>query len=82
MWPKLSAGQRALLLEKLAELEHEQWMEWSKHLNQTENLSEERQKRWKAMWVPYDQLTVAQKENDRIWARKALAIIEEMLEYE
>jgi len=61
-------------LEELAALEHEQWIAWSKSLVRTEVLSKERVKRWQNLWVPYDELTEAQKEQDRMWARKAIAI--------
>ena len=63
------------LRERLAELEHEQWMAWSKHLAETEQLNPERLASWKPMWVPYAQLTEEQKEQDREWADKVLAIV-------
>jgi hypothetical protein len=63
------------LLEELAKLEHEQWIEWSKSLASKEKLSEERLKRWKEMWVPYENLAEEQKEQDRAYARKAMRLI-------
>jgi hypothetical protein len=63
------------LLEKLAELEHEQWHEWSKSIYLNESLSALRITRWKRLWKPYNELTEEQKEQDRIWARKVLEII-------
>lgn len=63
------------LLEALAALEHDQWIEWSKSIAKSENLSPERLERWGKLWVPYDQLTEDQKEQDRVWARKTLAEI-------
>lgn len=63
-------------IEKLAELEHEQWVEWSKALVQSEKrLSFARIERWKKLWKPYAQLTEEEKEQDRIYARKVYAII-------
>lgn len=63
-------------IEKLAELEHEQWVEWSKALVQSEKrLSFARIERWKKLWVPYSQLTEEEKEQDRIYARKVLALV-------
>ena len=61
-------------MEELAAIEHEQWVFWSKTLAETENLSPERLARWKALWIPYEQLTEETKEHDRVWARKVLAV--------
>lgn len=67
------------IIEKLSELEHEQWVEWSKELAEKENLSKKRLKRWKKCWIPYSQLSGRQKEFDRIWARKAIKIIGDII---
>lgn len=61
-------------LERLAELEHEQWMEWSKAV--ADEVSPERRARWGKYWVPYDQLSEEVKEQDRVWARKVIAVFE------
>ncbi len=58
------------LLERLAELEHEQWMAWSQSV--ATEVSTERRKRWQACWVAYQDLPEEIKELDRIWARKVL----------
>lgn len=63
------------LVEKLAELEHEQWMEWSKSV--AGEVSESRLSKWELYWVPYDELSEPVKEQDRIWARKVLKILQE-----
>lgn len=63
------------LAEKLAELEHEQWMEWSKSV--AGEVSESRLARWELYWVPYSELSEAVKEQDRVWARKVLAVLSE-----
>ena len=63
-----------ILREKLAELEHEQWMEWSKYLSEKELLSIERLKHWQNLWKPYNELPESEKDQDRIWADKVLAI--------
>jgi len=63
------------LREALASIEHDQWMAWSKNLSGMEVLSEDRLDRWEASWVPYDQLTEAQKDMDREWADKVLAAL-------
>ena len=41
-----------LLLERLAELEHEQWMAWSRSV--ADEVMPERRRRWEATWVPYN----------------------------
>lgn len=63
------------LIEALADLEHEQWIEWSKSLAQNEDLSPERVARWEKLWIPYALLTEEQKEQDRVYARKALDLL-------
>ena len=60
------------LLERIAELEHEQWEEWSKNIAETETISEDRLTRWKTMWIPYSELTEEQKDQDREYAKKVL----------
>jgi len=58
------------VLERLAELEHEQWMAWSQSV--AGEVSAERRQRWQACWVPYQDLPEEVKELDRLWARKVL----------
>ena len=70
------------LIEKLAALEHQQWVEWSKELSEKEQLSEERQKRWQTLWVPYNELPENMKDHDRKWAKKVIAILLESLNYQ
>ena len=65
------------LLEKLAEIEHEQWVSWSKAIAQQEKISERRLKRWRKLWIPYEQLPEEIKEEDRIWARKVIEVIKQ-----
>ncbi len=66
------------LLEKLAALEHEQWMFWASALAASEpNISEERRKRWARLMVPYEDLPEQAKEDDRILARKVLKVLRE-----
>jgi len=38
------------LLEALSELEHDQWIDWSKNIADTENITKKRHERWKGMW--------------------------------
>lgn len=64
--------------ERLAELEHSQWCEWSQHLvSGGENISEVRLMRWRRLWVPYSRLSEAAKEADRDYADRVIkALIE------
>ena len=63
------------IMEKLAELEHDQWVCWSKALSEDEILSLERLTRWKELWIPYRDLPEITKNQDRMWARKAWEIM-------
>lgn len=63
------------LLESLASLEHDQWVEWAKNIIKSENISKERVERWKKLFVPYENLSDDMKEKDREWGRKVLSII-------
>lgn len=62
-------------IEALAELEHDQWVMWSKDIAAKEQLSPERLARWESLWVPYGELSEEMKEQDRIWARKSIAAL-------
>ena len=61
--------------EKIAALEHDQWVEWSQSLAKAEMISEERLARWKTTWKPYEQLTEEQKAVDRKYAVKVFDLI-------
>jgi hypothetical protein len=63
------------LVERLAALEHDQWVEWSKKIAASETLSPERLARWTHLWCPYADLPEEVKEYDRVLARKVLGII-------
>lgn len=64
------------LREKLAELEHDQWVAWSRSLVASENISTERVERWSKFWVPYKKLSEEQKETDRVWADRVMKLLE------
>ena len=66
-------AEQADLVERLAELEHEQWVSWSKAI--VNEVPEERRRRWQACWVPYRDLPEDIKEQDRVWARRVLALL-------
>ena len=74
----LTSEQKNKIIEKLAELEHYQWVKWSSSLANAEMLSGERIERWKELWIAYHRLTEEQKEQDRVWARKSIQLIEEL----
>jgi hypothetical protein len=57
-------------IERVAEIEHEQWMAWSKSV--ADEVSPERRARWEKYWVPYRDLPEDVKELDREWARKVI----------
>jgi hypothetical protein len=68
---------RKNLLEALSWYEHLQWMDWSKSLAESECLSSNRMKRWQGLWIPYNELTEEQKDQDRIRAREIMAIVKD-----
>lgn len=84
------------LREELSELEHEQWVHWSKYLAlELSNIRESMRngktikaklligskiKRWKPNWKAYSKLDEPTKDYDREWADKALAIIDRHLD--
>ncbi|WP_177209077.1 hypothetical protein [Natronobacterium haloterrestre] len=68
------------LRERLAALEHRQWMEWSQHLAAEEDLSDDRLKRWESLWIPYAELSEEMKDHDREWADKVLDEVRALLD--
>lgn len=71
-------GHRTELRERLAALEHEQWTRWTHTLAESEPLSAERLYGWNAQWVPYDELSEADKDLDREWADRVIEVLNEM----
>lgn len=65
------------LRELFAELEHEQWLEWSRELAASEDVSEERLARWRPRWVDYWELSEADKDLDRAYADRILAVLDQ-----
>ncbi len=70
-----------ILIEQLAELEHLQWMEWSKQISDTEKISPMRIARWQKLWIPYSELPEEMKEQGRKWARRSFDISRDFVEY-
>ncbi len=67
------------LLEELAELEHQQWWEWTKELSESAQVHPGVLRRWKALWRPYAELSEFEKEQDRKYARRVLKRMSEHL---
>lgn len=74
------------LLEELSDLEHEQWMRWSKTIHDRmkdairegknlEQFTNEMYERWYPNWKSYEKLDWETKEYDREWSRQVLGII-------
>ncbi len=61
------------LVEALAEIEHEQWMHWSKSV--AGDVAEVIRSKWQRSWVDYAELADNMKEADRVWARKVVALL-------
>lgn len=72
------AEANAAIVDRLARLEHAQWVQWSQSIAREEKLTGDRLARWKTMWVPYDELPDDVKEQDRVWARKVLATLDQV----
>lgn len=71
------------LIDRLASIEHRQWMQWAQKIIETEpGLSEERKQRWAKLMVPYDRLSEEWQEYDREWARHVLREIALQIEEE
>ena len=63
------------LREIFANLEHEQWMKWSKHIRANNSIPRDLLIKWEKNWKPYSELDEKTKDYDRVWADK---IIEEL----
>jgi len=64
------------LREKLAELEHQQWAHWTRYM--LDNLTPQNVERWRQQIdIPYANLSDTEKESDRQWADKVLALLED-----
>lgn len=70
----LSQQKEEPLIERVARLEHEQWIEWSQAV--ADEVSPERKERWEKYWVDYDELSEEVKELDRVYARKVIEEVE------
>jgi hypothetical protein len=62
------------LRERLAALEHMQWMKWARSVYY--QVRPDTQNRWAKYFVPYEELTEEVKDYDRKWADRVLEILE------
>lgn len=67
---------RLIKKEKIAEVLHDIWMEWSKEIAPLENISFDRYRRWVELWVPYKKLNNEMKEQYRQLAERVLQVLE------
>jgi len=64
-----------VLLETLADLEHKQWIHWTKYFLRHHHYKNFR-KRWKKQTeTSYLELSEKEKEPDRVWAKKVIQVI-------
>lgn len=61
------------LVEALAEIEHSQWMHWSRAV--AAGVTTATRDKWQRSWVDYAELTDELKEADRVWARKVVVLL-------
>ena len=71
--PTKGCDSESQTVERVAQVEHEQWTAWSKSV--ADEVSPERRARWEKYWVPYKDLPDDIKELDRAWARKAIQAV-------
>lgn len=62
--------------EEIAELEHKQWIEWSKAVGGEVSIL--RRARWGRLWIPYAELTEEQKDQDRQYGDKIISLCVEV----
>lgn len=67
---------KALRMERLAALEHEQWCFWVGQLIATGRIPDWLVVQWKRSMVPYGELPENSKEMDRVWARRVVDVLE------
>lgn len=67
------------LIEKLAELEHNQWCHWTKYFLSMG--TKENENRWREqMRTLYSELSEEEKNSDRAWAKEVLKIVFDLLD--
>jgi len=63
------------ILEELAELEHNQWMEWVGTMMKTQNITPDVLANWKSYLILYSDLPEDIKEFNRKFARKVMGVL-------
>ena len=63
------------LIEELAELEHKQWIDWTRAVSLSENISSTTVERWEKLWCPFSELPERQKNADRSYAREVVKLL-------
>ena len=65
------------IVEAISDLEHRQWVHWTSYF--LENLSVENIERWKRqIQTKYQDLSEAEKESDRSWARHVFSVLQDL----
>jgi len=59
------------LIDGVAEIIHEAWMKWTQEIAPFVN-DQARGQRWAMYWIPYEQLNLSVKDQDRRWAKRML----------
>ena len=68
-----SLEEESRLIEKLAELEHQQWAHWTRYL--MNNFDNDHIELWDRLCdTPYMELTEKEKDSDREWAYRIIKI--------
>lgn len=62
-------------LEELSELEHKQWLTWTKNLAKNNDIPKWLKQHWFENWIEYRFLTEKIKELDRVWAKKVIDLL-------
>ncbi len=65
------------LIERLAALEHRQWMSWSQYVAEHHDIPCELEEKWEPNWIDYTELSEEEKEKDRKWAREVIEILDD-----
>lgn len=60
--------------EELSDLEHQQWRSWSHYVANNNKIPKELLDKWVINWKPYSELSEIEKDSDRIWADKIMAL--------
>jgi hypothetical protein len=70
------------LVEKLARLEHDQWIHYSKDVaariknaDSVDSIVNDTVNKWSPKWIDYSFLSDTDKDKDRVWAYKVLQLL-------